>query len=277
MTEPNGTLLTLTSTFAVNEMFSCLIHGFAKAGKSTVTSTAPQPILVLDAEGSWRFVDLRKVYWNPLVDAAPPVYDGTWDVCMVTVRDWQTVEAVYGWLTRYQLPFVTVVLDSITEMQRRLKANLVGTEAMKMQDWGVLLTKMDATIRGFRDLTLVPGLNVRCVLFVAETRREDGPGGAKWRPYMQGQISTSLPYWVDVCGYLYAEQTVDGNGQPTGLARRLLVSPGVPMFEAGERVQGRLGAVWPIVDTPTIGVGADVTTMMHTIYRHGTSVPATQS
>jgi hypothetical protein len=248
--------------FTVAHRLSLLVHAGSKVGKSTLTSTAPHPILVLDAEGSWRFIPLRKVNWNPLA-GPPPAYDGSWDACVVTISDWQTVDLVYRWLTQYQTPFVTVVVDSITEIQRRCKANMKGTEAMKIQDWGVLLSMMDSTIRGFRDLTLIPGLSVRCVVFVAETRQSQGSG--KWIPYMQGQISVSLPYWVDICGYLYPDYDADANGQPTLEVRRLLISPH-PQYEAGERVQGRLGKVVTIHKPPDNAVGNDITNWMRTIY-----------
>lgn len=233
------------------QTLSLLVHANAKMGKTTLATTAPLPILALDAEGGWKFAlnsapvramygrALRRVDWNPLADA-PPEYDGTWDICVVTVRKWETVSRTYDWLSQAPHDFTSVVIDSITELQRRCKSNLVGTEQMKMQDWGQLLSRMDAAIRGFRDLTMHERYPVRCVVFVAETRQKDG----KYRPYMQGQIEVSLPYWMDVVGYLYVEAVTDANGQATGATqRRLLVSPHDPQFEAGERVQGRLGAV----------------------------------
>jgi len=248
--------------FAPHETLSILVHAASKVGKSTLSSTAPQPILVLDVEGSWKFIPLRKVYWDPRV-SAPPVYDGSWDVCLVNVREWDTIQLAYRWLTQYVTPFVTVVIDSITEVQRRCKANMKGTEALKIQDWGVLLSIMDSTIRGFRDLTLIPTLNVRCVVFIAETRQENG----KWRPFMQGQISVSMPYWVDICGYLFPDFELDANGQPTREVRKLLISPH-PQYESGERVQGRLGGVVTIPKPPLDAVGRDVENMMHRVYGH---------
>jgi hypothetical protein len=171
----------------------------------------------------------------------------------VSIQRWETVDQVYQWITQYQTPFVSVVIDSITELQRRLKRNLVGTESMKIQDWGVLLSKMDDKIRGFRDLTLIPQINVRCVVFVAETRQRHTD--SKWIPYMQGQITTALPYWVDLCGYLYPDWERDENGQPTNEVRRLWISPH-PEYEAGERVQGRLGQ-YITVDKPAVGTSGD--------------------
>lgn len=250
------------TTFNVNQRLSVLIHAGSKLGKSTLSGTAPKPILVLDAEGSWRFIAMRKVYWDPQL-GPPPEYDGTWDACVVTVQRWETIEQVYVWITQYQTPFVSVVLDSITELQRRLKQNLVGSEAMKMQDWGVLLAKMDDKIRGYRDLTLMSQISVRCVVFVAETRQRHSD--SKWIPYMQGQITTALPYWVDICGYMYVDWEHDANGQPTREIRKLWISPH-PQFEAGERVQGRLGQSI-VVDRPAPGTsGSDIENWMRDIF-----------
>ncbi len=243
-----------------DQTLSLLMHARSKVGKSTLASTAPGPVLVIDAEGSWKFIGtkghggprIRKITWNPARDA-PPRADGTWDVCRVSVTDWTTLSQVYGWLLNAPHDFRSIVMDSISELQRRLKANLVGTEQMKIQDWGSLLTRMDAMIRGFRDLTLLAApYGVQVAVFIAESREDKGV----WTPYMQGQISVSLPYWMDVVGFLYVDNVLDANGQPTGTERRLLVAPH-PQYVTGERVQGVLG---DIISQPNI------TTMLTTIY-----------
>lgn len=244
----------MTTTTATTEpkveVLSLLVHAAAKVGKSTLSSTAPPPVLVLDAEGSWRFIKVRKTYWDPMTQPIPR-WDGTWDACIVTITQWQQVLQVYRHLTQVPHDFVSVVIDSITEIQRRLKANLKGTEAMQIQDWGQLLTQMDSVIRSYRDLTLLPG-PVRCVTMIAETRQDKG----KWSPYMQGQIGVSLPYLVDICAYLYVDMAPDENGQPTKKVRKLWIGTH-PQFETGERVQGTLGDV---VSEPNI------TEMMKTIF-----------
>lgn len=247
--------------FEEPESLSLLVHAGSKVGKSSLASSGPSPTLVLDAEGSWKFIPARKRYWNPLT-GPPPVYDGTWEVCIVNVHEWQVVPMVYNWITGYPTSFTTFVMDSVTEVQRRCKQNLKGTDAMKIQDWGVLLSQMDATIRGFRDLTLMPGIPIRCCIFVAETRQ--GSDG-KWKPFMQGQIEVALPYWVDICGYLYPDYEVDANGQATQEVRRLLIHPHA-QYEAGERVQGRLGQVVTIPRPPVGQVGTAVTDMMLALY-----------
>lgn len=245
-----------------SDTLSFLVHAPSKEGKSTLGSTMPPPILVLDVEGSWRFIrragfcvagvhntedcrcpELRSIKWDPNVEA-PPRHDGTWEVCRVIVREWRTLTNTYNWLVQAPHDFVSLSFDSITEAQRRLKANLRGLEAMRMQDWGDLLVHLDKLVRDFRDLVLMPSTTMRVVMFVAETRLKDG----KWRPYLQGAIGDSLPYWIDIVGYLYTEFAPDENNQNTVEIKKLWIGRH-PQFEAGERVQGLLGSV---VERPNI-------------------------
>lgn len=234
-----------------DRVLSQLIHADSKEGKSTLTSTAPVPHLVLDAEGSWKFIDtmgyksskpLRKIGWDPLMQEIPR-WDDTWDVCRVHVANWQTLDAVRRHLQQFEFDFVSLTLDSVTEAQRRCKANIRGSGAMQIQQWGQLLDQMDELIRGFRDLMFLPN-TLRVVTFVAETVMKDG----KWRPFMQGQIRDTMPYWVDICGYLFTEMRAAGDLQVK--VKKLLVGAGVnPAYIAGERVQGRLPDV---IEDPNI-------------------------
>lgn len=238
------------------QKLSLLVHADSKVGKTTLSATAPLPIIALDAEGGWSFMrnspTLMAMYGRPLnitewdpCAGPPPRYDGSWEICVAIIQTWQSLQCAYDWLVTGQHDFKSLVVDSITEIQRRCKMNIVApTQSMQMQHWGALLTMMDTVIRGLRDLKDNPYNPLEVAVFIAETRTQDG----KWRPYMQGQISIALPYWMDVVGYLYVEQQTDENGTPTQKVRRLLVTPH-PMFEAGERVQGALGDV---VDNPNI-------------------------
>lgn len=232
-------------------VLSQLIHADSKEGKSTLASTAPTPHLVLDAEGSWSFIDemgfksgvpLRKKTWDPQMQEMPR-WDDTWDVCRVHVADWQTLAAVRQHLLQFEFDFVSLTLDSVTEAQRRCKANIRGSGAMQIQQWGQLLDQMDELIRGFRDLMFKPN-TLRVVTFVSETVMKDG----KWRPFMQGQIRDTMPYWVDICGYLFTEMQAAGELQIK--VKKLLIGAGVnPAYIAGERVQGRLP---DIIEYPNI-------------------------
>lgn len=241
----------------LQQVLSLLIHADSKMGKTTLASTAPKPLLILDAEGGSKFLPHTKTLWDPRT-GPPPSYDGTWEICIVVVRDYETISMVLQWLASGQHHFRSLCIDSISEVQRRCKENLVGTEAMKQQDWGTLLTKMESLIRSFRDLTLHPTNPLSVVVFIAETREMNG----KWKPYVQGQLATSLPYLMDIIGYLFVQEVPDVH-DPTHAhkVRRLLITPH-PQYEAGERVQGRLGSV---VDQP------DITNMLITVYPQATT------
>lgn len=238
---------------------SALIHAPSKTGKSTLGSTAPRPICVLDVEGSWRFIqtagfksDTRVVKrdWDP--SEPPPHFDGTWDIAVVSVARWLDLTNTYAWLAQAPHDFRSLIVDSVTEAQRKLKTNLRGLEQMRIQDWGDLLVQMDKLIRDMRDLVHLPRSTLEFVMFIAETEMKDG----KWRPAMQGQIGRAMPYWVDIVGYLYNEQVQDENGQNTRRVNKLLIGQH-PQFEAGERVQGRLG---DLIAEP------DISDMMRTIF-----------
>lgn len=225
----------------------------SKTGKSTFTSTAPVPILVLDAEGSWSFIEergfqsgvpLRKTTWDPM-SGPPPRYDGTWDVCWAYVADWPTLSRVYDWLRTEPHDFVSMVMDSISEVQRKCKDNIRSDGLLQTQDWGALLTKMGHVLTGFRDLTVNPRNHLRVAVFVAETRKHEGT----WKPFVQGQIADRLPYMFDIAGYHFAQMISDEHGGSTHSIRRLLIGPPQEEYVVGERVQGRLGMV---VDHPNI-------------------------
>lgn len=239
-----------------------LVHGDSKVGKTTFAATAPGPLLALDAEGGWKWIagspnpnrktqehpngePFRRTDWDPV--GPPPKDDGTWDFCVVNIQKWKDVLDVYRWLTQAPHPFKSLAVDSITEIQRRCRQNIVGTEAMQMQQWGELLAQMEGVIRDYRDLANDSHNGITTVVFIAESK-ERGKN-AKVSPSMQGQIGNALPYWMDVVGYLYPERTADENGQPNGpVVRRLIVDQN-DEFEAGNRVQGRLGMV---VDRPNV-------------------------
>lgn len=224
------------------QTLSLLVHGPSKQGKTTMAATAPKPMLIVDAEGGSKFLPYKMLIWDPLRES-PPVPSDEWEICVVVTREWVQFQKVYDWLASGQHGFKSVVIDSITELQRRCKEN-ISTDAFKIQDWGVLLAWMDRAIRGVRDLTLIPGNPVEVVVFVAETRMKDG----RWSPMMQGQIEVSLPYWMDLVGYLFAQPSQNPDGTSGELVRQLLISPH-PTYVTGERVAGRLP---PVVNTPNL-------------------------
>jgi hypothetical protein len=244
---------------------SILIHSDTKVGKSTFGNTAPAPRLLLDAEMAYRFLDGEKVFWDPNTEAPPqlgrgrrrpqldaPVEEVDWVTCVVVLRDYSTFERAYQWLNSGQHHFISVIIDSISELQTKCKDEIAPDGAMKIQMWGDLLTAMERRCRAFRDLTEHPTHPLESVIITAMTQMREG----KWRPYLQGQLQVKAPYYFDVIGYLYVDNMPDpmDPSKPPKKVRRMLTVPHT-QFEAGERVQGRLPEV---LDNPTVPAMLDM-------------------
>jgi hypothetical protein len=227
---------------------SFVIHAGSKVGKSTLAGTAPPPRLIMDAEASYRFMPGKKIFWDPTREPIPipgqgrtepelgkPVYTYPWDTCVVIVREYALMRGAVDALRFYLHPFRSFIIDSISEIQDNCKENLTGRNGQMDRDkWGALLADMLLLCRDLRDLTVHPTNPLQTVVLTAQTYLS----GGKWRPYVQGQLVTKLPYFYDVIGYEYVMEVPPApgsNAMPEPL-RVLAVEPG-PNYEAGNRIQ----------------------------------------
>lgn len=214
---------------------SILVHGHSKVGKSTFSVTAPYPRLYLDVESASRFLPINKVEWNPL-EGPPPHPDGTWDTCVVYVRDYTTMEKVYQWLNQYDHQFKSLIVDSISALQTRLQDKIAGREQMQMQQWGEMLRAFSGLLGDLRDLTMHPTNPLEALVLTAMSV----DNGGRLSPYLQGQVKTQVPYLFDVVCYLYVDQEPSSNPEHGPVRVRKLLTRDQPQFEAGERVAGRI-------------------------------------
>jgi hypothetical protein len=216
-----------------------MVYGGSKVGKSTFAVTSPYPRLMLDVEGGHRFLPINVKYWDPHREAAP-VADGTWDTCVVVVRNYDDVLAAYQVLRTGNHQFKSLIIDSISELQVKLFDKLAGAEQIKMQQWGEVLRHMGGFLRDVRDLTSHPTAPLDAIVLTAMAKQDkDG----KYHPYLQGQLATQAPYFYDLLGAVVVENYPNPDPtQPAIRVRRMLVET-TNEYEAGERVQGRLGSV----------------------------------
>jgi hypothetical protein len=107
---------------------------------------------------------------------------------------------------------------------------------------------MGALLRDLRDLTMHPTQPLEAVVLTAMAR----PGtDGRSRPYLQGQLAIQAPYFYDILGAITVETHANPDPlQPPYKARRMYVER-TDEYEAGERVQGRLGK---IVEQQDLGI-----------------------
>lgn len=208
-----------------------VVFGQAKIGKSRFAETCPGPRLILDAEGGTEYLKNPQTVWAD-VNQPPPVSreDGTPlganDSVVLFVGDWRTFTMAHQWLQSGQHPFASVVLDSLTELQKRCKDTLSQGQGLDQQGWGRLLDQMEYELRAFRDLTKKGTNPLWCVIITALV---DEKGGLM-RSMVQGALAKSLGGMYDVIGFLRATE-VDENGR---VGRELCIGPN-RQFEAGDR------------------------------------------
>lgn len=191
------------------QTLTALVHGEAGHGKSWLCDTSPPPRLVLDAEGRAKYLPSQpKIIWDPRTQAPPaaPTQEAYWETCIAIVPDFATMDFVFRVLQGGQHPFRSVCVDSLMEIQKRLIDDVAGIDQLKTQDWGTVLRKLEKLVRDYRDLVLVPTNVTDCVIFTAGSRvNEKG----KMAPILQGQMAATVPYFFDVCGYLYKEYDIE--------------------------------------------------------------------
>lgn len=219
-----------------------LIHGESGVGKSWFGDTAPYPRLVLDAEGRAKYTPSGpKVVWDPMA-GPPPVADGTWSTCVVPITNFDVMQQIYQWLRSGQHQFKSVVVDSLMELQKRCIDQVAGVNALDQQDWGTLLRKLEALVRSYRDLTLLPTNPVEVVVYIVGSVDADGTR----RPLLQGQLKTTVPYYLDVVGYMFMQPQADGS-----LVRSCLIQP-QPGFVAKDGTDTLSRVYGPVIPDPRL-------------------------
>lgn len=245
-----------------------LVHGESKVGKSTFAVTAPYPRLLLDVEGGYKFLPIVKRMWDPKTEPTPPVADGTWDTTVVRIHDYQTFQAAMNALMSGQHQFKSVIIDSISELQEKLMRQISGNEQMQQREWGELLRSMGETLRSLRDLTDHPYNPLSAVVLVAMTKQNATTG--KYHPYLQGQIATTIPYLYDITGAIVVSSKMNPDPTQPPIKYREMLVESTPQWEAGERVQGRLGS-------SLVQGDLNISTILDKIYGPVVTAPAAEA
>jgi hypothetical protein len=178
------------------EYINLLVYGDSGVGKTLLAGTAwdvpeMRPVLVIDVEGGT--FTLRERY--PMVD-------------VVRVDSWKDMQTVYDALYNGEGDYKTVVLDSLSEIQK-FSMGQIMTEVRKtdpsrdievpgIREWGKNLWQVRAVVRGFRDLPMNALFTA-----LADHDRDPRTGLEKSRVGLQGRSRGEVPGFVDFVVYMY--------------------------------------------------------------------------
>lgn len=172
-----------------------VLYGGPGAGKTTLGSDFPK-VLFLSAESGLLSIRDR-------------------DVEVWTIDSWEDLEEAFRFLHAGGHGYKSVVLDSITEMQKKLNEHIVRKfpgkrrdyeDLMSQSDWGYSIDRFRRMCRSFRDLPMN-------VVFIALEQTEITEEETIVKPALSGKtLPDELMGWVDAVVYCPGPQKdEDGN------------------------------------------------------------------
>jgi energy-coupling factor transporter ATP-binding protein EcfA2 len=200
----------------------CLVYGHAGAGKTTLSVTMPNPIII-SAEGGLLSIQHANLPY-------------------IEVKTMADLYEAYEWLTASEeaAGFESVVIDSLSEIGEVVLIHEKSINKDGRAAYGEMATQMTSLIRSFRDL---PN---RHVLMTAKVEKaQDETGRILYSPSMPGsKVGQALPYFFDEVLALRMEKDADG------VVQRALMCESDGLWLAKDR-SGRLDP-WELPDLGAI-------------------------
>lgn len=206
-----------------------LVYGGAGVGKTVLTATLPNPVLISAESGA---LSLREANLRRLFGGDPSI---CYNMPMITVQTVDDLRDAHMWCLQSHeaRQFQSVGLDSISEIGEVVLNNAKRLVKDPRQAYGELIEKMETLVRAFRDL---PNKNV-LVSAKMEPNKDELSGIVRYGPSMPGaKLGPKLPYFFDEVFRLGV-----GKDQQGKEFRFLQTQPDL-QFEAKDR-SGALSAV----------------------------------
>lgn len=176
-----------------------LIYGESGAGKTTLAGSADdvpemRKVLVLDIEGGT--LSLKSRYPN---------------VESVRIKSWQDMQNVYDELFKAQHDYNTIIIDSLTEVQKmsmdQVMVNLImqheerDPDVPGIREWNINIEQTRKFVRAFRDLPVTTIFTA-----LAKTDKNQFTGSSRTKPSLSGKVADEVAGFLDIVVYLYTKE-----------------------------------------------------------------------
>lgn len=182
-----------------------LIYGESGAGKTTLAGSSDEvpemrKVLIIDIEGG--VLSLKTRYPN---------------IESVRVKSWDDMQKVYDELYQTNHGYNTIVIDSLTEVQKMSMDEVMRKLVAQYEDrdpdvpgireWNINIEQTRKFVRAFRDLPVT-------TIFTALAKSEQNKrtGHTRTKPSLSGKVSDEVAGFLDIVSYLYTKE-VDGEQQ----------------------------------------------------------------
>ena len=215
-----------------------LVYGESGVGETILAGSADavpemRPVLVIDVEGG-----------TLSLSANYP------DVQVVRVQNWDQMQGVYNELHGGKTEYRTVILDSITEIQKfsmyNIMQGVVTADASRdpdipsMREWGKNIEQIRKLVRAFRDL---PMNSIFTAL--AKSDKDTRTGTISKKPYLSGKLADEVAAFLDIVVYYYVKNVKEDDKT---VQKRLLLTASTDNTVAKDR-SGKLPLV---LESPTM-------------------------
>ncbi len=179
---------------------SYVLYGRSGTGKTTLASTFPAPILLLDVK-----------------DKGTDSVIGIKNLDILDVEDWEQLdEEVFWFLKQHPDKYKTVIIDTVTQAQEMMMRQLLDGKktkkkagewgSMTRQEFGAVSSAMKTMVTNFRDLPMN-------VVFIAQQRvshaDEDSAAGLEPEigPQLMPSIASHLNASVSIIGNMFIRES----------------------------------------------------------------------
>lgn len=210
-----------------------LVYGNSGVGKTRLLGTSD------DCE------PMRKVVFLDLEGGAFSLRATNPDVDVVRIPNWASLVEVLQELRAGNHGYNTVVIDSLTEVQKynlyyvlglrveeaEAKEKIADPDIADMRAWQRNSEHMRKVVRAFRDLPMN-------ALFTALVREDKNPqsGAVKLLPSLSGKLASEVAAFLDVVVYMYKKEVDVPDGEVTvKVNKRLLLTSATENVVAKDR------------------------------------------